>query len=290
MLGLGPMGQALAGAAVAAGQSVVVWNRTPDKARRLVVQGATLAPSVAEAVLPASLVIGCVMNYGALRAMVGDVVDWSGTTFVNLTSGLSAEARDMAAWAAERHLDYLDGAILTPAPTIGTPAASILYSGPRPVFDRSRSALDALAGAIYLGDDIGAAVAYETALLDFFAMAVGGLAHSFALASAAGIAPPAFAPFAKGIGDLLPRIIDGFAEQLVAGRFPGQVSTIASASSAINHVIEASDAYGIDAATLHAVQTVLDGAIAAGHADEGYARLAQFLTQRMPLRATADRS
>lgn len=273
------MGQALAAAALADGHSTIVWNRTPDKARALVAQGATLAPTAAEAVRQASLVIFCVMNYGVLQAIVGEVADWSATTLVNLTSGHSGEARAMAAWAAERDIPYLDGAILTPAPTIGTPSASILYCGPQPVFARSRTMLETFSRTcVYLGDDYGVAAAYEMALLDLFAMTIGGLAHSFAMASAEGITPTAFARFAKGIGNLLPDMIDGFAGQLIDGRFPGNTSSIASAGSAISHVAEASDTLDMDTGPLRAVQAVIDKAITAGYGHEGYARLAQILT------------
>ncbi|TQL98442.1 3-hydroxyisobutyrate dehydrogenase-like beta-hydroxyacid dehydrogenase [Actinoallomurus bryophytorum] len=279
VLGLGPMGRAFAAAAVAAGRSTVIWNRTPDKAHTLVAQGATLAPTAADAVRQASLVICCVMNYDVLQAIVGDVADWSATTLVNLTSGHSDEARAMAVWAGEREIPYLEGAILTPAPTIGTPSASILYCGPEPVFTRSRTTLETFSpSGIYLGDDYGTAAAYEMALLDLFAMTIGGLAHSFAMATTEGITPTAFARFAKGIGNLLPDMIDGFAGQLLEGRFPGNTSSIASAGSAITHVAEASEARGMDTGPLHAVQAIIDRAITAGHGHDGYPRLAQILT------------
>ncbi|MFD0818979.1 NAD(P)-binding domain-containing protein, partial [Micromonospora zhanjiangensis] len=49
ILGLGPMGRALATAALAAGHPTVVWNRTPDRAAPLVERGAVLAPTAADA-------------------------------------------------------------------------------------------------------------------------------------------------------------------------------------------------------------------------------------------------
>jgi 3-hydroxyisobutyrate dehydrogenase-like beta-hydroxyacid dehydrogenase len=278
VLGLGPMGQALAAAAVAAGHPTTVWNRTPDKAHALVARGATLAPTATDAVRQASTVICCVMNYRAVRAVVGDVADWSSTTLVNLTSGHAGEARAMAAWAGEHGIPYLDGAILTPAPTIGTASASILYCGPQPTFDRNRPTLETFAGVtIHLNDDYGTAAAYEMALLDMFAMAVGGMAHAFAMATAEGISPTAFAEFAKGIGSLMPKMIDGFASQLVEGRYPGTTSSIASAASAITHVSEAAHARGIDTGSLRALRALTDRAIAAGHGGDGYARLAQII-------------
>ncbi|MEU7575306.1 NAD(P)-binding domain-containing protein [Micromonospora sp. NPDC049240] len=278
VLGLGPMGRAFATAALAAGHPTVVWNRTPGRADPLVARGAVLAPTVGDAVRAAPVTIACMIDYAAVRASTTDLTDRPGGTLVNLSSGHAAEARAMADLAARRGIDYLDGAILTPAPTIGTPAAMILYSGPHALYQRHRTLLDAFGGTgIHLGDDVGGAAAYETALLDLFAMSVAGLAHAFALAVAEGIAPAAFARFAKGIGGLLPDLTDRFAAQLAAGQFPAEVSSIASAASALSHVRAAAAVHGIDAAPLEAVHHIIDRAVAAGHGGDSYARLAQQL-------------
>jgi 3-hydroxyisobutyrate dehydrogenase-like beta-hydroxyacid dehydrogenase len=276
-LGLGPMGRALAAASLAAGHTTMVWNRSPDKAAPLLARGAVLAPAAAAAAQGASVVVACVLDYAAARSVVAGLAG-SPATLVNLTSGHAAEARAMAAWAAERDLGYLEGAVLTPAPTIGTPGATIVYSGPQELFTRIRPVVESFGGAgVYLGADAGLAAAYEMALLDLFTMSVGGLAHAFALALAEGIAPAAFARFARGIGGVLPGMADRFADQLAAGSFPADVSSIASAGSAVAHVRDAAAGRGIDTAPLRAVQAIIERAVAAGHGDDGYARLAQLL-------------
>jgi 3-hydroxyisobutyrate dehydrogenase-like beta-hydroxyacid dehydrogenase len=280
VLGLGPMGRSLAAAALAAGHPTAVWNRTPDKADALVARGAVPASTVAEALSGTSIAIASMINYDAVRASVADLAGWPAGMLVNLSSGHPGEARAMAGWAAQHGINYLDGAILTPAPTIGTPAATILYSGAHSLFDRGRPLLETFGGAgVYLGDDIGVASAYEMALLDMFTMSVGGLAHGFALAIAEGIEPAAFARFAKGIGALLPDMADRFADQLAAGRFPADVSSIASAASAVAHVSDAAAARGIDTTPLQAVQRIIGRAAAAGYGADSYARLAQFLAE-----------
>ncbi|MFJ6164104.1 NAD(P)-dependent oxidoreductase [Micromonospora orduensis] len=278
VLGLGPMGRALAAASLAAGHPTVLWNRSPDKATALLDQGAVLAPTVAEAAHRASVVIACVINYQAVRAVMSGLEHPPRGTFVNLSSGHATEARDMAGWAAQRGVNYLEGAILTPAPTIGTPAATILYSGPRVLFDDSLPWLESFGGSsAYLGADAGTAAAYEMALLDLFTMSVGGLAHAYALAITEGIPPTAFARFARGIGGLLPDMVDRFAGQLTSGTFAADVSTIASAGSAVAHVRDAAVARGVDPAPLQAVQSIIERAIAAGHGGDSYARLVQSL-------------
>ncbi|MFG1610790.1 NAD(P)-dependent oxidoreductase [Actinoplanes sp. NPDC049265] len=271
VIGLGPMGRSLASASLSAGHPTVLWNRSPAKAEALVARGAVLAATAAEAARSASVTVLCVLDYAAARAVAADLADG---TLVNLGSGHAAEARDMAAWAAGRGIDYSDGAILTPAPAIGTPAATILYGGPGEL-----PVLRAFGGtSTYLGTDPGLPAAYEMALLDLFVMSVGGLAHAFALAEAEGIAPATFAPFATGIGALLPGLADRFAGDLTSGTFTAGISSIASAASAVAHVRAAATARGVDTGPLRAVQAIIDGAVAAGHGGDSYARLARLLT------------
>ncbi|MFI1092833.1 NAD(P)-dependent oxidoreductase [Streptomyces sp. NPDC020917] len=279
VLGLGPMGRALASAFLAAGHPVTVWNRTPGKEGDLPGKGAVAAASVEDAVHAGHVIVACLIDYDALRATLGPArASWEDRRLVNLTSGEPAQARETAQWASARRIAYLDGAVLTPAPAIGTPSAAVLLSGAHDVHRDVQGTMAALGGtSVHLGDDPGRAAAYEMALLDVFATSVNGIVHAFALASAEGIAPERFAAFATGIGGLLPEMITRFAEQIQAGRFPGERSTIASAASGIRHVVNTATSHGIDVGMLTAARRTLDRAVADGHGPEGLARLTTVL-------------
>lgn len=124
VIGLGPMGRALAGAFLDAGVRTTVWNRTPGRDRELVDRGAVSASSAEEAVAASALTVVCVVNYDAVDAILRrDAVAGAlkGRTVVNLTADTPGRARDAGAWAAEHGVRYLDGAIMTPTVTIGTP-------------------------------------------------------------------------------------------------------------------------------------------------------------------------
>ncbi len=158
VLGLGLMGQALAAALVGAGHTTTVWNRSPDKAADLVTEGATLAATARDAVVASDVVIVCVTEYDAVRALVEPLADaLRGRLLVNLTSGSSAQARAFAAWATKHGVDYLDGAIMAIPPVIGTPHAFVLYAGQRAAYEAAEPALRALAtaGTTHLGTDHG---------------------------------------------------------------------------------------------------------------------------------------
>ncbi|MBP2706955.1 NAD(P)-dependent oxidoreductase [Microbispora sp. RL4-1S] len=280
VLGLGPMGRALASAFLDAGHPVTVWNRTPGKAGDLAERGAAVvAGSVGDAVHAGQVIVTCLIDYDAVRSTLERAAcDWAGRTFVNLTSGHPAEAREMARWTSSRGIDYLDGAILTPTPAIGTPSATVLYSGAADVHAAVEVTMRALGGtAVYLGDDPGRASAYDIALLDIFGTSVSGIVHAFVLAEAEGITPRRFAAFARGVGALLPEMIDRFAEQIEAGDYPGDRSTIVSAASGIRHVIAGASGHGIDVGVLAAARSIIDRAVADGHGADGLARLTTVL-------------
>lgn len=63
VIGLGPMGTALAQALLRNGFRVTVWNRTVERAETLVRDGAILAPNAASAVASSPVTIVCVANY-----------------------------------------------------------------------------------------------------------------------------------------------------------------------------------------------------------------------------------
>ncbi|MBL7259769.1 NAD(P)-binding domain-containing protein [Paractinoplanes lichenicola] len=98
VLGLGPMGRALAGALLRAGEQVTVWNRSPGKDRALVEQGANSARTPGEAAAASSLILVCVVNYDAadLILRTGDVESaLQGRTVVNLTADTPSRAREV---------------------------------------------------------------------------------------------------------------------------------------------------------------------------------------------------
>ncbi|GAA3110062.1 NAD(P)-dependent oxidoreductase [Streptosporangium carneum] len=282
VLGLGPMGRALAGAFLDNGHPTTVWNRTASRAESLVARGATLADTPADAVAASPLAIVCVIDYDAVHAIVDPAAGaLKGRTLVNLTADTPERARRTAAWAAAHGVDYLDGAVMTPTTTIGGPAAVVLYSGPEEIYRTHEATLASLGGgATHLGADPGRAAAHDVALLDLFWTSMSGLVHAFALAAAEGVRARELAPFAKGISALLPDIMESFAQQVDDGRHPGDQSTVLSAAAGMEHIIHAARARGIDTGVLSAASAVARRAIDAGHGEDGFSRLAEVLTNR----------
>ncbi|MFC4855137.1 NAD(P)-binding domain-containing protein [Actinophytocola glycyrrhizae] len=265
VLGLGPMGNALAAAFAKAGHPTTTWNRT---ATRPTPPGTTRAASVAAAVATAPLTVVCLLDYDAVRSVLAPAGDaLSGRHLVNLTSGTPDAAREVAGWAADRGITYTDGAITTPTETIGTDAAMILHSG-HPV------ALPALGGTQrYLGADPGRAAGYDVALLDLFWTSVAGVIHAFAMARAENIPATELASFAKDIAMLMPSVIDEHSARLDKGDHDGDYANITAVAAGMHHIIESAAARGIDASVMRAAHALAARAIEAGHGGDGVSRL-----------------
>lgn len=281
VLGLGPMGRALAGAFLDAGVRTTVWNRTPGREGDLAERGAVLAASAEDAVAASALTVICLVNYDATDSVLRQpaVTDaLKGRALVNLSADIPERARDTGRWAAEHGIGYLDGAIMTPTPSIGTPAGVFLHSGPEPLYAEHRPVLDALGGVhTHLGEDIGRAAAYDVALLDIFWTSMTGYVHALAVARAEGIPARELAPFAQGIGAILPPLFAEWADDVDSGSYSGEGNPLTSAVSTMAHVVHASEAHGIDASVMRAAEALAVRAVDRGHGADGFTRVTQVL-------------
>lgn len=271
VIGLGRMGQALAGALLKAGHPTTVWNRTASKADQLVSEGARLAPTIGDAIGAGRVTIVCVTDYRAVHELLGTGdVALDGTTLVNLTSGDSSQARDTARWAERRGARYLDGAVMAVPPVIGTPEAVILHSGPRPVFEDCESVLGALGTVTHLGEDPGLASLYDVAGLAMMWSVLNAWLQGTALLRTAGVDAATYAPFARRIAAGVAEWLPGYAEQIDSGSFPAEVAALETEVRSMEHLIEESEAVGVNAELPRLIKAMADRAIAAGHGGEQY--------------------
>lgn len=231
----------------------------------------------------------CVSDYGTVRELLNPMGDaLSGRTLVNLTSGTPQEARDTAAWAAQRAIDYLDGAIMAIPPAIGQPETLLFYGGSQAAFDAHEPVLRALGGgnATYLGPDTGVALLYDLGLLAILWTTTAGYLHALALVGTAGIAPSDFLPFATAWPEhvLGPDLADTAAE-VAAGEYETDVSSLDVNKAAMAHLVQASQAAGVSVDVITPIQALLDRKVEAGHGAQSLASLIDLLKQPAPIAA-----
>ncbi|QBD76154.1 NAD(P)-dependent oxidoreductase [Ktedonosporobacter rubrisoli] len=286
VIGLGAMGQALAGAFLNKGYPTTVWNRSPQKADALVARGALRASTAAEAVAASQLVVVCLVDYKAMYEIFAtSASSLTGRTLVNLTSDTPERAREAAAWAAEHNINYLDGAILVPTVVIGEPEALIFYSGPQALFEAHQTTLKALGGnSAYLGANPGLAALYDLALLDIFYSSMASIVHAFALVNSENVPAAAFLPYANAFTSILSSIMVTLANNIDNAQHSGEQDNLRMEAEGIAHIIEASQARGLDVSLLKAVKALADRAIAGGHGGDSISRLFDYVKGAEALR------
>lgn len=281
VIGLGPMGQAMARVLMAGGHPVTVWNRTPSRADDLVAQGATRAATPGEAIDAAELVILSLTDYQAmydiLDSTARDVDDpLAGKVLVNLSSDTPEHAREAAGWANRRGAQFVAGGVMIPAPMVGTDEAYVYYSGPKEAFQAHEPTLRLIGAPRFLGEDPGLAQLFYQAQLDVFLTTLSGLLHATALVGSAGVTAAEFLPQAIETITGIPAMLgagEDTARQLDSATHPGDLSTATMMGATADHILAASEAAGIDLDLPRAIKAHYDRAIAAGHGRDNWTSL-----------------
>lgn len=194
----------------------------------------------------------------------------AGTTLLNLTSGDSTQARETARWAEQHGARYLDGAIMAVPPVVGTADATILLSGPHSDFGTHRTTVEALGTVTHLGEDHGLAALYDVAGLAMMWSVLNAWLQGTAMLRTAGVDAATYAQFARRMAVGVADWLLGYAEQIDRGSFPAEVAALETDARAMAHLIEESEALGVNAELPKLFKAMADRAIAAGHGGEQY--------------------
>ncbi|MDA0563399.1 NAD(P)-binding domain-containing protein [Streptomonospora sp. S1-112] len=278
VIGLGPMGHAMAAAYLEHGYAVTVWNRTPARADDLVARGAHRAATPAQALEANPLTVLSLTDYDALDAVLEQAAhaDLTGRTLANLTSDTPARARAAAARLAERGAAHITGGVQVPPPLIATPGATAYYSGPPEAVEAHRAALEVLTEVDYLGADPGLAALYYQIGMDMFWTALVGYVHAQAVARANGISAADFLPHARKTLDM-GYFLDFYAPRIDAAHHVGDVDRITMGAASMAHVADTAAEAGVDTALPQAVLAAFSRAVEQGRGADSLTRLIDVL-------------
>lgn len=278
VIGLGPMGQAMADAYLDGGYEVTVWNRTPGRADRLVARGARRARTVEAALTANDLVVLSLTDYDAMYAVLEQAPSaaLAGRTVANLTSDTPERARQAAAWLAERGAVQITGGVQVPPPGIGKPGAATYYSGPGDAIEAHRSALEVLTDIDHLGEDPGLAALFYQIGMDMFWTGILSYVHAQAVAEANGISAERFLPNAVKTMDFR-YFLEFYAPRIAAGNHEGDVDRLTMGVASMEHVLHTVEASGVDGSLPAAVLDVFRRGVAAGHGQDSLTSLIEVL-------------
>ena len=192
-IGLGVMGQPMAGHLATAGHNVTVYNRNTQKAQAWVKEfGGRACATPREAAQGAQIVFACVGNDTDLRSIVlgadGAFAGMSaGATFVDHTTASALIARELSALAKQKSLRFID------APVSGGQAGAVngmltvMCGGDAAEFDAVKSVIAVMARAVTLVGPAGAGQLAKMVNQICIAGLVQGLSEGIAFGQAAGL-------------------------------------------------------------------------------------------------------
>ena len=140
-IGLGVMGQPMAGHLLAGGHDLTVFSRTKSKAKSLTSRGAKWAASAAEAAAHAEIVFLCVTDTPDVQAVVtgdkgvGDAAK-RGTIIVDHSTISPSATRVVARDLAARGIKFLDAPISGGDVGARNATLSIMVGGEKPAFEK----------------------------------------------------------------------------------------------------------------------------------------------------------
>ena len=191
-IGLGAMGSRMVKRFLAAGHAVRGYNRTRAKAERLVHAGMTAADSPRAAAEGAGVVVSCMADTAALRAVAAGPDGilsglGPGAVWLEMSTVSPAATRELAAAAESRGATMLDAPVSGGVGTVEQGRLSIYVGGDPAALDRVRPYLLALGPTITSVGPIGAAVTMKIAINLAAPVQMLAFAESVLLAEKAGI-------------------------------------------------------------------------------------------------------
>jgi 3-hydroxyisobutyrate dehydrogenase-like beta-hydroxyacid dehydrogenase len=151
-IGLGLLGTALCERLLGAGFRVLVYNRTREKADRLIQLGAEWSDNP---FVDCPRVVVCLYTTEVVRHVLEELSEGlrKGQVVVDTTTGNPAQTRELGLQLQRSGISYLESPIAASSEQTRQGKALAMIGGPREAFDGSRDLFDAMAPqSFYLGD------------------------------------------------------------------------------------------------------------------------------------------
>ena len=191
-LGLGDMGRAIVPRLIAAGHTVTGWNRTKEKADRLLKLGMLWADAPKYVAREADAVFSIVTDAAAVRALAlgenGVIAGLrKGSVYLDMSTIDPDASRSIADEFDKAGLTMLDAPISGTTFTLSQNKASLMVAGDKAAFDRVQPVLLAIGPTVtYIGAQ-GLAVQLKVALNMTLVIEVIGFCEGVALAEKGGV-------------------------------------------------------------------------------------------------------
>ncbi|MCF7534910.1 NAD(P)-dependent oxidoreductase [Pseudomonas petrae] len=201
-LGLGNMGQAVAGNLLKGGHELLVWNRSPEAAQPLVEQGATAVTEPAQA-FAADVVFSMLADDKALRAVLLDsglLKQLKGPLIhVNMATVAVTFADELAELHAAQGIDYIAAPVMGRPNVAAAAKLNIMAAGSAEAIDRVQPLLDLIGSKTWrIGDKPSSANAMKLAMNFMLVSAIEAMSEAAVLVTRHGLKSADLVELASG--------------------------------------------------------------------------------------------
>ena len=265
LLGTGLLGSAIATRLLNAGESLVVWNRTPERCKPLLEVGAHQAASPRDAAAGANWLI-TVLSDGPSTASVlldevGDRLEGKGVLQIG-TIGPD-ESRQLAAAVTERGGRYLEAPVLGSRPEALEGRLQLMTGGPASLMEEALPLIQLLSQEpLHLGE-VGAAMGAKLALNQLIASLTHAFSLSLHLVQRSGVDLEAFMGILRSSALYAPTF-DKKLERELSGDYAHPNFPTAHLRKDLNLFISAAEAAGLNSEGLQGLAQLLERSKPAG--------------------------
>ncbi len=278
-IGLGIMGLPMASRLAEAGYSLIVWNRTPQKAEKLKERGVSVASSPAELASAAEYIVVMVSDDTASRSvLLGDKGVYEsikeGSVIINHSTVTPMHSIEMYRIFKQRGVHYLE------VPVMGSRGAAekgtllSMVGGDKELLASISGILKTYSREIIYIGPIGHATALKLAINSIFFNSVQALAEAIALVEAWGIGASKLFEVADRLW--IKVIVDRYGRRLLADEYPVNFRLVLAAKDLMYTVQAGYEKKQSLPLTSAAAQTYLKAATS-GLGDKDYSRIFKFL-------------
>ncbi|HWI43085.1 MAG TPA: NAD(P)-dependent oxidoreductase [Nocardioides sp.] len=272
VLGTGIMGAAMARNLAKAGHEVRVWNRTRAKSEALADDGAQVAASPADAVRDADVILTMLYDGPSALEVMADAVPGlrSGAAWVQSTTAGIDRTEELAAFAREHDLVFLD------APVLGTrqPAEAgqllVLAGGPADARAQVEPVFEAVGARTVWTGEAGTATRLKLVANSWVIAATAAVGEVLALAQALDVEPQAFFD-AIGGGPLDMGYLHAKSALILDDKLSPAAFAVDTAAKDARLIVEAGEQHGLHLDVAAAGAARLERAAAQGHGDKDMA-------------------
>lgn len=191
-IGLGYLGSRIARRLVAAGFSMVVYDRDREKAKALVALGATVAPSPETLAEDVDVVLSCLPDDAAVEAVylgTGKVLASArpGTRIVELSTIAPQTSRQVHDAARRFEVSMLDVAVSGSTPSAEAGTLTLFGGGEQEVFDAVQPLFAPIATQWFYMGPSGSGVAMKLVVNALLGLGMQAIAEAVALGSGLGL-------------------------------------------------------------------------------------------------------